>query len=589
MKRLLVKDLLWELDSVPFKTGQNGPEYAQWVRNDVVNIAKEFVQKNKLTESCFVKGMNDVFKTTRFEILLKRWVVEYLKKLFSILDYFMLYHSQLNKELVLEDVALNRLVVEKYYFRFGVSPKIKWRKRPNLLQKIFSILLRSMVILRLSLNKGLKISGKREKYKVMREAIWGLHDINGYYFRDDFMVDEYKIKKEDILLFSRRIPAEAGKLKGRSKAYHDAKKSCYKHFNLQSLSLGIKPLFLRIIPKYIISGSKALFKEIFSGHFSLYWSVYSCFLYNALLYEKVFSHFEIVSELGHNYFSTSCIVEAIICQNHGTKHYLMHWSDFSLPILKFQLSFLGCDGFLIWGNVHGQGIEIDPQILMPIGYVFKRFVKEVASNRNKILSDMGIDAKGKIISFFDESFGGTTAMTEENFVVFWRTILKVAQHEQANTIVVKPKGSSRYKLLSDELKREFLEISDRILKMENIYVIDENKWSFIEAIGISDITVTQGMTSSATIAIVCGIEGLYLDQVGYEHPFAELFKDKIVFDNPEKLVNMIHRIVIGKESPRKDIPERLLREFDEYADDRGIDLFRDILSGSEVGVCQTKK
>ena len=86
------------------------------------------------------------------------------------------------------------------------------------------------------------------------------------------------------------------------------------------------------------------------------------------------------------------------------------------------------------------------------------------------------------------------------------------------------------------------------------------------------------MTSSSTIAIICGIEGLYLDEVGYGHPFAKHFKDKIVFADPEKLLNMIKKILIGNENPCSSIPAELLREYDEYNDDRGIDRFREILA-----------
>lgn len=570
MRCSLIRDLVWELDSMGSVTKQREPEYIEWVNSNSIDIIDEFVQKNKLSESHFIKSMNAIFKTTRFEVLLKRWLVGYLMKLLDTLNGF--------NDLVLEDNILNRFVVEKYHSRFEILPKIKWRKQSALFYRIYSILIRCAIILYLSLNNGLKIFGKRKKYKVMREALWGLYGVNGYYFHDDFFVDGDKIKGEDILLFSRGNCECRSRLKG----WEDAKKSPYAHFDLRFLSLGIIPLFSRIIPKYIISGSWTLLREIRSVHFSLYWSIYSEFIYNGLPYEKVFSNFEILSELGHNYYSTSHIVEAIVCQNHGAKYYLMHWSDFSMPILSYFLSFLGCDGFLLWGNIHSQDFKGNRQVLIPSGYVFKRFIKKVASNKDKVLSDMGIDTRGKVISFFDESFGGSCAMTEENFVAFWKTILKVARQEQANTIVVKPKDFSRYKLLSNELKREFFEILNELLRMKNVHIIDEKKWSFVEAIGISDITVTQGMTSSATIAIVCGIEGLYLDQVGYGHLFAELFKDKIVFDDSEKLVNMIHKIVMEQEFPHKNIPEKLLREFDEYADDRGIDLFRDILSGSKA-------
>src|SRR3989338_6330839 len=217
MRRLLIKDLLCELNSIGCTLAQRNPECLEWISSNLVYFADEFVQKNKLLESYFIKNMNKVFRTTRFELLLKRWIVEYLEKFFRTLKDFDI--------LILEDNPINRFGVGKYYLKFGVLPGIKWRKQTSLLQRIFNILLRSLINLYLSLNKGLKISGKRKKYKIMRETIWGLYDVGGYYFHDDFFVDGHKVKKEDLLLFFRGVTND----EWRSKAYRDAKKSSYGH------------------------------------------------------------------------------------------------------------------------------------------------------------------------------------------------------------------------------------------------------------------------------------------------------------------------------------------------------------------------
>ncbi|MFC1621641.1 cytidylyltransferase domain-containing protein, partial [Candidatus Omnitrophota bacterium] len=437
-----------------------------------------------------------------------------------------------------------------------------------------SIFARIFKVFYLSLNKGLKFNMTTKRHKVMREATWGLYKMGGYYFHDDFLVDGEKIKKEDLLLFSRGVPETIGRLE----AYDDAQKSPYRHFNLLSLSMGIVPFFTRVIPKYIISSSLLLFKEITSPFFSLYWSLHSYLIYNALPYEKLFSHFRITSELGHSHYSAGHVVESIVCQNYSTKYYLMHWSDHSLALIQYVFSFLGCDDFLSWGMAHINTLGVDAEPYVLTGYPFKRFIKEVASNRDKVLKDMGIRAKGKIISFFDESFGGDCKMTKEHYLSFWKTALGLAELEKDNTVLIKQK-SAKYKRLSPEMKKEFFAIKDKIHNMPNAYIIDHGRWSFIESIGVSDIVVTQGMTSSATIAIICGIEGLYLDEAGYKHAFAVSFKDKLVFDRPEGLISMVQKIIAGTESPLKSIPETMLRDLDAYSDDRGIDLFRSILSG----------
>lgn len=575
MKYLLIRDLTSQLDDYKSSLkSEKSYEYLEWISSDIVSIVNEFVQKNKLHESYFIKNMNSIFNTTRFEPLSDMWIMEYFMKLFGIL--------QDSSELSLENNSLNRFGVEKYYSRFKILPKINWKKRSGIVIRSLNIILRCYFIVFLSLNRGIRLRAKKKQYKVMREAIWGLYNTGGYYFHDDFLVDGSKIKKEGLLLYSRGIPSDYGRLKG----YYDAKKSPYAHFNLIILPIGIGCLFKRIVPKYIFSGARILSKEISSDNFSLYWSIFLHFVRNALHYEKVFSNFKIYSELGHNYFSSSHIVESIICQNYGVKYYLMHWSDHSLSINKYIVAFLGCDGFLSWGNIHMKDTNVNQNILILTGYVFKRFIKEVSLNKSRILAEMGINSKGKIISFFDESFGNEVNMTGENYVVFWDTISKQAEKSN-NTILIKPKDLKRYNKLGEELRKRFIHIKDKLSHMPNVYIIDPEKWSFIEVIGVSDLVITQGMTTSATIAIVCGIQGLYLNQSNFSHSFSKAFKDIIVFSEQDKLLEMASKIISGRENIFSYIPEAMLRDFDAYPDDRGIDMFRDILTNKlpkKVGI-----
>ena len=552
------------------------PEYLEWLNSDLVMTVREYVELNGLARSRFIRGMNRAFGTTRFDILLKKWLVEYFLKLFRAMDEY--------ENVSLEDSPLNRFGVEKYRSRFGRLPNIGWRASPSAPQRIFSVFFRSVVTaLYLGLNRGLNLWPLRTRYKVMREAIWGLYGTGGYHFHDDFFVDGDLIKKKDLILFSRGAPEEKGRLKARE----DARKSGYAHFNLLSLPLGAGVLFSRVIPKYVFSGGAALARELNGRHFSLYLSVYLYFIRNGLPYEKVFSRFSVNSELGHSYFSAGHVAEAIVCQSRGTGYYLMHWSDNSVGIDSHILSFLGCDAFLLWGMSHVQGVEGAADILMPAGYVFKRFILEARAEREKVMAEMGIRPKGKVISFFDESFGNEIKMTEEQCLGFWETALRLARSETRDTVVIKPKSLSKFNDLSAARKERFLAIKEGLEGLGNVHVVSSGRWSFAEVIGISDLVVTQGMTSSSTIAIICGIPGLYLDQADYNHPFSRLFKDILVFDEPEKLLAMARKIVNGEEDVLKKIPADILRGLDAYEDDRGIDIFRRVLSGDvkkKVGV-----
>ena len=554
---------------------QKSPEYIRWVNYGLVEQANDFYDKYNLNNSYFVKKLSHSFKSNRFELLVKRWIVDYLFSLFNLLHDRSYGCFSEKVELSLEDNLLNHFAVEQFFKKFDCTFKIIWKPKKNLLHRLISILILGLYVFLYSIKSGVKFYGRKKKYKLLREAIWGLYDIGGYFFHDDFLVDEKNLKKTDLLLFSRsKYIWESG----RQKAYYDASKSNYAHFYLPSLKLRIDFFFSRILPKYIFGGSLALLRECMASNFSLFETIYWFFIKYALPYENIFSNFSVISELGQNYFSANHIPESIVCQSFGTKYYLMHWSDNALKINNFGYSFLGCDKYLLWGRAHFRGVEGPPSILLSTGYVFKRFVQKVKSNSYRTLLEMGIVPQGKIITFFDETFGGFALMTEQHYTEFWKTALLLAQLKKQHTILIKPKVNDSYKKLSSELKREFEKKRRDILKeTPNVHIIDSQRWSFIESIGVSDIVVSQGMTSSSTIALICGIEALYFDQANYEHPFSKEFRDIIVFNDRDKLFDMISLITDGKDSALKRLPTNLLRKFDAYSDDRGIDLFREVL------------
>ena len=584
LKLFLIKQLRpisLNLELLAPKNIQKRPEYLCWLNDNLVSFTEEYFTENGLDNSYFLNRMGAVFNTTRFKILAKRWVVDYYYALFNIFYDYSFDGARL--KLTLEDNPLNRFAVRKYNLQFGFKVKIDWRCSAGSKKNFFSLVLLTCYIIFTSLKSGIKLFARRRNFKVMREAIWGFYDTGGYFFHDDFLVDQDKLKKEDLVLFSRLAIEWCN---SRLKAYRDAKKSGYAHFYLPSLPIDITQFLFRIVPKYIFGGIIALAREFSGPNFSLLQNIYWYFIFYGLTYEKIFSNFTVLAELGHNYFSASHIAESIICQNHKVQYYLMHWSDNSVAINKFASSFLGCDKYFLWGKAHVRGVEGRQDMLMTTGYIFKCFIKDVMNNRIKVIADMNIDHKGKIISFFDESFGNACLMTESHFVNFWETALKVAELEKGNTIVIKPKELMRARSLSDGLKNKFNSIREQLGKMPNVYILDSSRWSFIEIIGISDIVITQGMTTSATIAIICGVEGLYFDQANYSHPFSLYLRNKIIFNDSGELAEKIHSIVSDNLQPIKNIPELSLREYDAFSDERGLRVIRDILTKprSRVGI-----
>ncbi len=572
IRRTLTPELVASLESIEYEKKQKNYDYYEWLGNNMIGFIDEYVSNRNLLNTHFIITLNSVFRTRRFDLFLKKWLIQYLFSLFNIMDSF-----PEGKPLTLKDDPLNRFAAEKFISYFKKGLKIKWKRGAPFLSKLFLFLIFPCFVMILSLKNGVKLYGKKKKFKVMREAIWGLPDFKNHFYHDDFMVDGEIIKKEDLLLYSRGVPVEKGRLKG----YHDAQRSGYSHFVLGKQPIMLGTLLFKIIPKYIVIIVSSFLFRLFTKDFDLFYAIAYDFTYNAIPYEAVFSNYSVTSELGHNYFCPSHIAESIICQNYHTSYYLFHWSDISVKEINYIAAFLGCDKFLLWGKAHLQGRHLDSSGNLPIGYLFKRFVKQVQASRKKYLAEMEIKPQNKIISFYDESFGWGCEMTEDHFMAFWEMILKVVENEKSHTILIKQKISKNYPFENELNEKRFIEIKEHLKKERNVYLINPDKWTFIETIGVSDLVVTQGMTSSATIAIVCDIKGLYFDQYGYDHKFSKLFWNKIVFKDSDKIILEIHGILAKNDLPLKKIPEPLRREYDAYADDRGIDLLRLILAKGE--------
>lgn len=548
--------------------------FIQWIENDLISQVNDFVNEHGLEAETFMQGLGNTFNTNRFSVLLKKWLIEYFSRLYLLLSESSFYLP--GKYLVLEDNIVNRFGVSKYESKFGKLPAINWQDQPSFVRRWLDLNLKLILVLFLSLKNGLKIFSAKQRFKVMREALWQLYDGNGYYFHDDFIVDGKKIKSSDLLLFSRGIP----KSKDRLNAYADALKSPFKHFVFGAQPISLAVFIFRILPKYLVRGGWRLLLSMNSSFYTLFSSLFGYFVKGAIPYEAAFSNFEVTSELGHSYFLPSHIAEAIVCRNYNTKYYFLQWADNSISANKNILSYLGCDAHLIWGRAHAHAVEGVPCV--PIGYPFKRVITKVRNTKAKIMAEIGIKPSGKIITFFDESVGGYCRMTAESFVSFWGVILKTAQQFSDHTVVVKPKKSAKHNYLPGALADKLKTIQANVQKLDNYFELDPEKWSFVEAIGISDLVITEGMTSTSTIALVCGIDALYLDEAHYDHRFTSLYKDQIVFDNPDRMLLRIRDIIDGKFKPSQNIPEHILREYDRFADDRGIDLLVEILaSGKE--------
>ncbi len=547
--------------------GHRPVEYREWRSATAAEFVTQFVAEQKMFGRPFVIGLGDAFGTARFMVYAKKWLIEYLIDVFDGFENHV--RNSVPRPLVLEDNPLHHYALGVFSSRFGLAPRVRWVPRPGLATKIARLVGQALLMLWISLKNGLRVRREKGVYKVLREAIWGLQRGS---FRDDFLVDGRLLHAKDVLLFSRKA---AGWSRDRMLARKQALAAGFNHFDLETLPMSVRTLVGRILPVYG-QALGALARELAAEDFSVLSSMYSSFLASALPYEAVFSNFSVTSELGHNFFTASHVAESIVCETRGVGYYLTHWSDNAVVANHYINAFLGCDEYLVWGPAHVRGIE--GSNVTSIGYYFKHRIQSMRRDmraRADKLAEMGVPAGKKVISFFDETFGGEIRMSEDHYLSFWTTVKDFAKLEPEISVIVKPKGAFFHDRFSKGGRAKYARLRRELSLLGNVHVIDPERFGFIGAIGVADLVVTQGMTSSATIALLCGVDGLYLDQAGYDHPLRSEYTGSVVFEDPPELIERARQILHGEcERPVNLVSPELLRRFDAYSDDRGIDRLR---------------
>lgn len=576
LRKLLNVDILAypDIDSISLIQKRRG--YSDWIMADLIASVEDFFSLRPGTRE-FCGSLNRIFNTDKFNNLARKYVTGYLYRLYLWLDYCAFEQGKITS-LKLGDIPLNRFAVNRHKDKFGVSVKIEWVKQPFFLLNALTIFIHASKIVFQGASTGFIFTKRKKRYKVLREMKWGFKGVNGRYFHDDFMVDGENIRRPDLLIFIRQ---EINDDEGWVKMYQSLKESGYGYFDIGSLPIAL-PIYLnRIIKKYLICGCLALSKFINSADFSLFSSIYFHFFAIGILHEKIFSSYKLDAQLGHHYFSYEHIPEAIVCNNHNAGYFLCQLSDNSVLENKPILPFMGCDKILAWGDAHAMVQEGNAGKYLNTGYAFKRFIEEARARRDLLVSEMRLLKHKKNIVFFEENFGGIKKETAQHYIDYWQAILQVqkAFKEDIN-IIIKRKGDDLYLRLPPDLRGRYIQIISSLNKADNFYELGFPDWSFIELIGVADIVITSGMTSSATIAIICGIEGLYFDRAGFNHPFSKLFKNQVVFDNERELIDTIGNIIYERYSVFDIISADVRRSFNSADDNCGMDMARAITAGS---------
>jgi len=297
--------------------------------------------------------------------------------------------------------------------------------------------------------------------------------------------------------------------------------------------------------------------------------------------EILLSHYQVGLDLSVNETSLVHIPETIILNSYGAKSVIYHWSDLTQydSIVHYFKSF---NIFLSWGKAHYRGRRHYLDNITETGCWLKHNFTEFTRNRKSIYEKLGLPINGaKVLAFYDESFHPDIHFTEEVLLDFWQMMLELVE-ENINVIgIMKPKYGEKIKgrILSSKGREIYSNIKQKCSENGRLYFIDEpREIAVTEVIAISDVNITMGMGSPSTIALLCGKTGLYYDTTGNDyHPFARRYRNKLVFDNKRALFSTVNRIIDQGYRPLSEIEEELLRDYDRFRDDMGLERFREAL------------
>ncbi|MBN1692148.1 MAG: hypothetical protein JW845_01165 [Dehalococcoidales bacterium] len=418
---------------------------------------------------------------------------------------------------------------------------------------------------------------KPKKFRIVKQSSGGF---KSPIFRDDFFIDDEKLLKKDLLLYT-----TGSNDPGRMMAYKDAQKSEYECMHKNKLKIPINLLFGRMIKYHLILPLVFIFKYFWKKHNYLLKDWLRDFHVTAVGEEILLSHYQIGLELSIEETGLHHIPETIIMNNYGSRSVIFNWSD----LTTFEAvghHFQAFNIYLIWGKAHLIGKRHFVDNVIETGCWIKHNFSQYTRNKRSICEKLGLPVSDyKVIAFYDESFGPDVHVTEEVLLDFWQMMFELVNENKNAIGILKPKMGDEIKLsiMSDKGKETFKNIKQRCLESGRHYFIEDPiPVSPTEVIAISDINISMDMSSPANIALLCGKIGLYYDTTGNDqHPLAKKYSNKIVFNDKKKLFSAVKKILNGAYNPlHEDGIEELLRDCDYSRDEMGLVRFREALLDS---------
>jgi hypothetical protein len=535
-----------------------------WWEADIesVDITQAYYSENRHLYEQLIGIYNRRLKTEKTEAFVKKQIS---MQVFALLKCFHIINksnSSANPVLLIE-TPLNRFIFE--YYRKKHAPEMDGRFfKPR--GYLFLLFIYHLSLIHDFFRRGFLFFKKREKALFLKEAVWGCKERT---LRDDFIIDGNKCKKEDLLFYVLRKDDDS-----RQAALNDCLSNGYRVCDMSRAGICMNGKMLRSVSFNFFMPLFTLFVMAIRKDMH--------FFYDIIIFHRRAFFIEILMNLVEVkvHISTSDhddIVQTIMMNKYGVRNVIIHWSDLT-QIRDVYLCFVAHNVYYLWGNAHISSYKDTHYVEnhLQVGCIYKSKVRSCLNDKDSLRKRLfGNPVKNKVVMFFDTSFDDGIFNTEKFYVDYLELIRDFAVSHPDVFAVLKPKSCEPDKVrISSELPR-FRSIWDSLNRMDNFRIARKDEWCFEEAIGIADVSVSMGMNTPATVALICGQNAFYYDDTGnFDHPFAAKYLNEIVFMDKERLLSGIDSVLSGDISCRNIIDMEDIRQYDHYDDDQALERLR---------------
>ena len=528
------------------------------VNNEVRSLTLKFYKHYVKPKFKLIDYYNRILKTEKFEAFVQKAITY---EIFDLLEQFYpIKPNSKSKKLLMIKNPINKFIIEYVEEKYGTRYQVKWIR--SFWGGLLSLTVYYKWLFTEFMRRGIIFNKKKKEYKLAKEAVWGFKRPT---LRDDFAIDNRIFKPKDILLIKYKKGALA------DKAFKEAKERGFETVSAPELKINIKR---NVLSFYFLLPFGAYFKLFMKKEICLFRYIFS-FHKKCFPAEVLMNLYDIKCHLSH--VDNEDIATTIILNKYGAKNIVFLWSDMSY--FDYKRPFMAHNVYFGWGSIHDSHnpstFLVDKRI--DVGCIFKKAFKEALNNKKDIVSNMvNFNPGKKTVTFFDSSYGKVITTTPDFMLTYLELVKDFCRENREINVLLKPKKDIDYEVrMALDDRHRCREIWKELAACDNFVCVDPARFGLEEIIAISDICITMGMKSPATIALICNKNALYFDCTGnIDHPFARKYKDMLVFEDKKRLFEQIHNVLNGKFKCRDVISESEIREYDAYDDDNALERLR---------------